>query len=96
MFKKQLSTSRIIKGRENIPDGDNFSWWSMHYEYINKETGRVFRLEELQEHYNLGFAQKELWDIIELEYKTKQVYIMNVNHPNYSKNVAFDNIVFED
>lgn len=45
----------------------------MHYEYRNNKTGEVLRLEDLQEKYSLGFAQKELWDIIETNYTTEEV-----------------------
>lgn len=87
---------KIIRGRENVPTGDNFAWWSCHYEYRNKNTNEVFRLEGLQEKYNLGFLQRELWDIIEHEYISEEVYIMSVNHPKYDKNDNSDDIVFED
>lgn len=92
----QPTNARIIRGRENVPIGDDFAWWSMHYEHINKKTGKAFTLEQLQEKYNVGFAQKELWDIIERDYTTEEVYIMNVNHPKYDKNDKSDDIVFED
>ncbi|MGN9163231.1 hypothetical protein [Clostridium sulfidigenes] len=59
---------------------------STHYEYRNKKTGEVLRLEDLQEKYNLGFAQKELWDIVEANYTTKEVHTTCVE----------EGILFED
>lgn len=96
MFTSQIYNTKIIIGRENIPAKDDLSWWSMHYKYRNKKTGKMFRLEDLQEKYNLGFSQKELWNIIEFEYKTEEVYIMNINHPKYKENDISDDIVFAD
>jgi hypothetical protein len=92
----QLTDVRIIRGRENVPTGDDFAWWSMHYEYKNIKTCEDFTLEQLQDKYNLGFAQKKLWDIIERDYTTEEVYVKNVNHPKYDKNDKSNNIVFED
>lgn len=92
----QPTNVRIIRGRENVPTGDDFAWWSMHYEYKNIKTCEEFTLEQLQDKYNLGFAQKKLWDIIERDYTTEEVYIMNVNHPRYDINDKSNDIVFED
>lgn len=75
------TNERIVRGRENVPKGDDFAWWSCHYEYKNKKTGEIYNLEDLQNKYKLGFAQRELWDIIERDYITEDVYVMNVNHP---------------
>jgi hypothetical protein len=75
----------IIRGRENVPIGDDFAWWSCHYEYRNIKNVETYTLEELQEKYQLGFGQQELWDIIEQNYTTEEVYVMNVNHPKYKQ-----------
>ncbi len=86
--------ARIIRGRDNVPVGDNFAWWTCVYVYINRESKEEYKLEQLQEKYNLGFGQRELWDIIEKNYDTVEDYIMNVNHP--IRNGKSDDIVFED
>lgn len=75
-----------VYGRENVPKTDKFAWWSCDYEYIGKD-GTYNTLEDLQEKYNLGFADKKLWDIIEENYKTVECYTMNVNHPEHPENM---------
>lgn len=42
----------------------------------------------------MGFGQSELWAIIEKEYSSETVFVMNVDHPKY--NGAVDEIIFED
>ena len=86
--------AKVVRGRENVPAGDNFAWWSCHFEYRSKDTCEAFILEQLQEKYSLGFGQQELWNIIERDYTAEEVYVKNVNHPNY--NEESDDIVFED
>lgn len=81
----ELTNNKIVRGRENVPKGDDFSWWSCHFEYRNRNTSEAYTLEELQDKYELGFGQKELWDFIECEYNTEEVYVMNVNHPRYKE-----------
>ena len=40
----------------------------------------------------MGFGQAELWEIIDREYTSIEVYVMSVNHPRYNK----ENLVLED
>lgn len=75
------TNARRVRGRENVPKGDNFAWWSCVYIYINRKTKEEYTLEQLQCKYEMGFAQQELWEIIEAEYDSVEDYIMNVNHP---------------
>lgn len=86
--------ARSVRGRENVPAGDSFAWWSCIYIYINRISKKEYRLEQLQKKYHLGFAEEELWDVIEKEYDMVEEYIMNVNHPKRNGNT--DDIVFED
>lgn len=83
----------VIRGRENVPTGDDFAWWSCHYEYRHGKTGETYRLEDLQNKYHMGFGQAELWQIIDREYESEEVYVMSVNHPRRTDN---DHILFED
>ena len=85
------AATRIV-GRENVPRGDNFAWWSCHYEYIHRVTKEIYRLEDLQNKYKMGFGQAELWEIIDREYTSIEVYVMSVNHPRYNQ----ENLVLED
>lgn len=80
----------IIRGRQNVPVGDCFSWWSCHYEYKNIKTGETFTIEGLQNKYQLGFLEKELWNIIERNYLTEEIYIMSCNHPRSIKRNDLD------
>ena len=91
MTKKILKNKTII-GRENLPKKDNPAWWSCHYEYINRKTKEMFKLEELQEKYGFGFADSKLWKIIEEEYNSVEVYVMSINHPK-AKNCKDFNII---
>lgn len=43
----------------------------MHYVYTNKNTGEKYRLGDLQDKYELGFADSRLWKIIEHEYEAE-------------------------
>lgn len=86
-----MSEDRItIRGRENVPAGDNFAWWPCHYEYISRETGEAYTLEELQEKYHLGFCDSRLWRIIEKDYHGEEVYVMSVKHPKYQGSQEWD------
>lgn len=71
---------KIIRGRENVPKNDDFAWWSCHYEYKNKKTNKSYRLEELQNKYKLGFAEKKLWNIIERYYIAEEVYVIELKN----------------
>jgi len=88
------TNATVIRGRENVPSGDDFSWWTSVSTYINRKTKEECTLVQLQCKYEMGFAQKELWDIIEKEYSISNDYIMNVNHPKHDG--KSNDIVFED
>ena len=88
------TNATIIRGRKNVPSGDDFKWWTSISVYVNRVTKEEYILEQLQGKYEMGFGQRELWNIIEKEYDIFDDYIMNVNHPKYDG--AFDTIVFED
>ncbi len=90
----KTTDAKIIRGRENVPVGDNFGWWTCVYVYINRKSKEEYMLEQLQEKYSLGFGQHELWNIIEKEYDAVEDYIMSVNHLRY--NGQSDDIVFEE
>ena len=86
-----------IRGRENVPVGDKFDWWSCKYVYIDRITKKEYYLEDLCNKYKMGFGQSELWDIIEKGYDCESDYIMNINHPRYDKLVGKSrDIVFEE
>lgn len=74
-----------VRGRQNVPAGENFAWWTCKMEYRHNLTNELYSLEELQCKYELGFAEKRLWNIIEREYTIGEIYVMNVNHPRYEK-----------
>ena len=93
---EQPMNAKSVRRCENVPAGDDFAWWSEHYEYRSVKTCETFTLEQLQEKYNLGFAQEKLWDIIERNYTMEEIYVMNINHPKYDKNDKTNDIVFED
>lgn len=88
------TNAKVVRGRENVPVGDDFAWWSCHFEYRSKNICEAFTLEQLQEKYNLGFGQQKLWNIIERNYTAEEVYVRNINHPYY--NEELEDIVFED
>lgn len=75
-----------VYGSENINATDKHNWWNFDYEYIGKD-GIYHTLEELQEKYNLGFADKRLWDLIDENYKTVECFTMNRNHPEYKEHI---------
>ncbi|WMI81581.1 hypothetical protein [Anaerotignum sp. MB30-C6] len=53
---------------DEVPKHDSVP---MHYVYTNKNTGEKYRLGDLQDKYELGFADSRLWKIIEREYDSK-------------------------
>lgn len=79
----------VIRGRENVPAGDSFAWWTCHFEYRSNLTNELFLLSDLQNKYQLGFGQRELWDLISKYYITEEVYVMNVNHPKFFKTNSY-------
>ena len=90
---KPTDATRIV-GRENVPKGDDFGWWSCHSEYLDID-GEYLTIEELQDKHEVHWQRA--WEIIEGNHlKTINVYVMNVNHPRYeeligdSRDIVFD------
>ena len=88
------NATRII-GRENVPKGDKFSWWSSHSEYID-DDGESLTIEAFQDKHDIHW--RGAWDIIvEQNLEMIDVYDMNVNHPRYEELVEDSgDIVFND
>ena len=93
------SDATVIRGRENVPKGDLFCWWTMHYEYVEKVTGEAYRMPDLQRRYGIGFMDPRMDEILKTDYEPEgvQVYTMNICHPRYDELVGSSrDIVFEE